>query len=68
VRALRFLASVALLVVLGGGMRADAQLSAQDQALFNAINANKPVLVKRDPLQSPMIELARAGARQEFSP
>jgi hypothetical protein len=26
------------------------------------------VLVKRDPLQSPMIELARAGVRRGFSP
>jgi len=46
VRALRLLASVALLVVLGGGMRADAQLSAQDQALFNAVNALQPERVK----------------------
>ena len=29
---------------------------------------DKSVLVKRDPLQSPMIELARAGVRRGFSP
>ncbi len=45
-RALRFLAGVALSVVLGGGVRANAQLSMQDQALFNAISANNPERVK----------------------
>lgn len=41
-RAARFLAGVALLLVLGTGVQAWAQLSPQDQALFNAItNHNK---------------------------